>query len=368
MNELEKARLDIDETDREMATLFIRRMQAAETVAEYKKNNGLPVEDKAREAELTARRVRLIPEKYRPYYLGFLEKLIEESKNYQNLLIGGMTVAYSGVEGAFAHIAAKKIFPSAKAVPCPDFDTAYLSVEQGKCNCAVLPIENSFAGDVGQVMDIAYRGNLSVSGIYDMPLSQSLLAKPDTEIEDISAVVSHPQALSQCMPYLKKHGWELIHAINTAAAAKTVAEGDRKDIAVAAAKEAAEIYGLKILEEEINESKSNTTRFAVFTAESCRIKPGDRHFAIMFSSKNQPGALSRAISLIGKYGYNLKCLKSHPTGQENWEYYFYAEGEGNLGTEAGQKMLSELEKVCNSVRILGSFPEEIFLGTVRNRS
>ena len=116
-----------------------------------------------------------------------------------------------------------------------------------------------------------------------------------------------------------------------------------------------------MLENDINEQKSNTTRFAVFSPAACEIKPSDNHFVLLFSCKNQPGALGDAISVISRHDYNLKCLKSHPTGVENWAYYFYAEGEGNLGTEAGQTMRRELERVCNSVRVLGSFSGERML-------
>ena len=133
------------------------------------------------------------------------------------------------------------------------------------------------------------------------------------------------------------------------------------DMDIQTARETAELYGLQVLENDINEQKSNTTRFAVFSPAACEIKPSDNHFVLLFSCKNQPGALGDAISVISRHDYNLKCLKSHPTGVENWAYYFYAEGEGNLGTEAGQTMRRELERVCNSVRVLGSFSGERML-------
>ena len=359
MDSLNQARRTIDSVDREMAKLVAERMQAAAVIAAYKEEHGLPVEDIAREDELIARNSGLVPPAYRPYYTNFLKQLINESKKYQNLLLSGMTIAFSGVEGAFAHVAAIRIFgDDAKKIPCPDFASAYRRAESGECTCAVLPIENSYAGDVGQVMDLAYHGKLSVTGIYDLPLSQCLLAKPGVGIEEIREVVSHPQALSQCLPYLKKHGWIQTTAVNTAVAAKNVADGDRREVAVIAAKENATLYGLNVLENDINEQKTNTTRFAVFTTAPSEIKPSDLHFVLLFSCKNQPGSLGDAISVISRHDFNLKCLKSHPTGLENWEYYFYAEGEGNLGTDAGKKMLEELGRICSSVRVLGSFGEE----------
>lgn len=361
-SDIAEARKNIDRIDRKMAELFAERMQAAAVVAAYKEEHGLPVEDKAREAEMIARNTERLPPAYRPYYRNFLVGTITESKRYQRLLVSGLRVAYSGVEGAFAHVATMRIFgePGEK-VACPDFATAYRSVESGACHCAVLPIENSYAGDVGQVMDLAWRGSLTISGIYDLPLSQCLLAKPGVTLAEVREVVSHPQALAQCQPYLRRQGWIQTTAVNTAVAARTVAAGERREVAVIAARETADLYGLQVLENDINEQKSNTTRFAVFSPAACEIKPSDNHFVLLFSCKNQPGALGDAISVISRHDYNLKCLKSHPTGVENWAYYFYAEGEGNLGTEAGQTMRRELEQVCNSVRVLGSFSGERML-------
>ena len=361
-SDIAEARKNIDRIDRKMAELFAERMQAAAVVAAYKEEHGLPVEDKAREAEMIARNTERLPPAYRPYYRNFLVGTITESKRYQRLLVSGLRVAYSGVEGAFAHVATMRIFgePGEK-VACPDFATAYRSVESGACHCAVLPIENSYAGDVGQVMDLAWRGSLTISGIYDLPLSQCLLAKPGVTLAEVREVVSHPQALAQCQPYLRRQGWIQTTAVNTAVAARTVAAGEQREVAVIAARETAELYGLQVLENDINEQKSNTTRFAVFSTAACEIKPSDNHFVLLFSCKNQPGALGDAISVISRHDYNLKCLKSHPTGVENWAYYFYAEGEGNLGTEAGQTMRRELERVCNSVRVLGSFSGERML-------
>lgn len=364
MDLLENARVEIDRIDNEMAALFCRRMKAAEAVAEHKKAHALPIEDKAREAEMIARNALRVDFEYRPYYEQFLTSLITESKKYQKFLLDGMTVAYSGVKGAFAHLAACRIFGAGTAVSYNNFEEAYRAVEQGICDCAVLPIENSYAGDVDAVMDLAYGGSLYVAGIYDMPLSQSLLGKPGVPISEIKEVCSHPQALSQCMPYLKSHGWQLTQAVNTAVAAQSVAQGERRDIAVVASSEAAEIYGLEVLEGDINENKNNTTRFAVFTRTPCTVEPQDKHFVLMFTVKNRPGSLGHVVSVISECGFNLKCLKSHPTGGENWSYYFYTEGEGNLDSPEGKLLMSEMRRVCEQVKLLGSFPSEKMLESV----
>ena len=359
MNDLEKAREIINEIDKEMARLFEKRMDAARMVAAYKKENGLPVDDLAREAKIIKCNSALInDEDYRSYYVNFLQSTIDISKNLQHRLLDGMRVAYSGVEGAFANIAANRIFPDAKAVSCRDFKSAYEAVVSGDCDCALLPVENSHNGDVGQVMDLAFFGPLFVSGVYEIDIVQNLLAVNGTAMADIKQVISHPQALGQCAAYIEKHGWESIEAVNTAVAVKQVAQSGRHDIAAIGSEEAGEKFGLVKLEGHINESGTNTTRFAVFTRAQRPYNPIDDHFILLFTVKNAAGSLGRAVSVIGEHGFNLRALKSRPTKELVWDYYFYAEGEGNIRSESGKAMIRELKKCCSGVKILGSFEKE----------
>ena len=149
MTELEKARKIINEVDSEMAKLFVKRMDAVKQVAAYKKQTGMQVTDAAREEEVIAKNARLLENsQYKSYYINFLRENMEISKKFQHRLLEGMKVAYSGVEGAFANIAAKKIYPDASAVAYTDFKSAYDAVVNGECDCVVLPIENSYNGDV----------------------------------------------------------------------------------------------------------------------------------------------------------------------------------------------------------------------------
>ncbi len=362
MTELEKARLIINETDTEMARLFEKRMDAAKIVAEYKKQHGLPVDDFSREAEIIKRNTALIKnQEYRSYYVNFLQGNIDLSKKLQHKLIDGMRVAYSDVEGAFANNAAEKNLPDAKAISCKDFKSAYESVVKGECDCALLPIENSHNGDVGQVLDLAFFGNLFVSGVYEIEVIQNLLANKGASIGDIKEVISHPQALGQCASFIREHGFNTIDAVNTAVAARYVAESSRTDIAAIGSIEAGKKFGLQKLEGHINESGTNTTRFAVFTRAEKSYSKNDNHFVMLFTVKNVAGSLGRAISVIGEHGFNLKALKSRPTKELIWDYYFYAEGEGNIKSEPGKAMLKELKKCCNNLKILGCFEKEILI-------
>ncbi len=362
MTDLDKARQEINNIDRQMAKLFEERMKAAKTVAEYKKIHGLQVFDHQRELEVIERNSSLIEtEELKPYYVNYLQATMEISKSYQHRLLEGMRVAFSGVSGAFAQIAAKKIFPDANAVAFQDFKSAYNSVVEGTTDCAILPIENSFNGDVGQVMDLSFFGPLHINGIYDIGVIQNLLGVKGALLTDIKTVISHPQAIGQCADYIRRHQFETIDTVNTAVAAKQVAQKGDKALAAIGSKEAAEEYGLEVIDSHINESNINTTRFAVFSRTAKAPSSEDNHFIMLFTVNNEAGALGRAISIIGEKGFNLKALKSRPTKELIWSYYFYAEGEGNINSEKGAKMLKELSKKCSEVKILGSFEKEISL-------
>lgn len=359
MNKLEEARLKIQTADKSIAELFEQRMEAAREVVQYKMQNGLPIYDPDQEVKVIERNSDYIQDPViREYYVSFLKNLIETSKSYQTRLSRGTKVAYSGIPGAFAHIAAQRVFPNAEYVPCPDFESAYRCCERGEADIVVLPIENSYAGDVGGVMDLAFKGDLYVNMMIDLNVTQNLMAVKGARINEIKTVVSHPQALSQCARFIQSHGLEQVEFENTARAAKHVAEsGDRTMAAIASAETAAE-YGLDILAEQINASTSNTTRFAIFS--KARKTPdgkafSGRNFILMFMVKNEAGALAKALNIIGSHGFNMSNLHSRPTKDAMWSYYFYAELEGNVNSAEGEDLLRQLGTVCEKIKMVGSY-------------
>ena len=356
-NDLSLARQEINEVDEEMARLFVRRMHAVARVAAYKIAHGLPIYDEARENEVIARNAaRVEEEELRAFYVQYLSEGMRVSRRYQEKLVNGMKVAYSGVEGAFASIAAKKIFPGAARVPYPDFRAAYDAVVSGDCDCAVLPIENSTAGEVGNVFDMLFAGQLYIAGVYDLFINQNLLALPGTRPEDVRTVISHPQALAQCADYLRRGKYHTKPFENTALAARHVLEtGDRTQAAIAS-DETAELYGLEIIAKNINEENINMTRFAVLT-RAVNESPAEqgRHSIIMFNVSDEAGSLCKAIDVISSYGYNMRCLRSRPMKGLMWQYYFYVEIEGNLSSPHGKEMLEDLRHCCAKLKMLGSF-------------
>ena len=362
MDKLQKARAIINETDAEMARLFVRRMEASRLVAEYKQEHGLPVYDALREAQVIERNSLLVADDdIRSYYINFMKSTMKLSRQYQHKILSGMKIAYSGVEGAFAHIAAGKIFPDGHKIPYNDFESAYNAVVTGDCDCAVLPIENSYAGEVGQVLDLMYTGSLFINGVYDLEISQNLIGIKGATIADIKEVISHQQALMQCNNFIREHGLEQLQATNTALAAQKVAQENDKSLAAIASRETAELYGLSIIEKDINESNFNTTRFAVFSRIENTDKTPGNNFLLLFTVNHVAGALAKAINVIGEHGFNMKVLRSRPVKDSNWQYYFYVEAEGSVTADEGKKMLGELKEYCTRLKVVGNYSSHISL-------
>lgn len=360
-NKLEEARKIINEVDEKMAELFVKRMRAAEMVYDYKKKVGLPILDSAREAVVIEKNAEAVEDEVlKGYYIDYIKNVMSISRAYQYRMQNGLKVAYSGVEGAFAHIAAGRIFPESERISCKDFKEAYDSVVNGENDVAVVPIENSYAGEVGKTIDLIFSGSLYINGIYELEIHQNLLGVPGATVEDVKKVISHPQALSQCHDYTKFRKLETEEANNTALAAKYVAEAKDKSLGAIASVETAELYGLKVLETNINKSSENTTRFAVLS----RVKVESNshpNSVLMFTVQHEAGSLAKAVSIIAKYGYNMTALRSRPLKKHSWQYYFYIEIDGSADTAEGKQMMEELNKVCDKLKVAGTFAPHVEL-------
>ncbi len=361
MADINQARKKINEIDEAMARLFVERMSAAAEIADYKKMHGLKIYDPDREDEVVRRNSEHVSDtEIREFYVNFLRNNMTISRAYQERIMEGMRVAYSGTEGAFAHIASTKLFPSAKKVAYRDFESAYKAVEAGECDAAVLPIENSYNGEVGQVTDLMFSGSLYVNSVMELAVSQDLLGVKGAKLSDVREVLSHPQALGQCAEFIHENRLVEKEYSNTALAAMYVAEKNDKSLAAIASAEAADIFGLDILARNINASRNNTTRFASFSRAENRRSSSEMgvHTVILFTVRNEAGALAKAIDIIGKYGFNMRTLRSRPMKELLWQYYFYVEAEGNVYTKQGAEMMAELGKYCDKLKAVGTYVKE----------
>ena len=332
-------------------------MTAVRDIAEYKKENGISILDSKREEEIIQNNSNYVKDEViREYYVNFIRETLNLSKKYQVRLNSGMKIAYTGVEGAFAYIAAKKMFPNCEYVAFPDFKKAYNSVSAGICDCVVLPVENSTAGDVGNVLDLIYTGNLYINQVISVDIVQNLLAVKGATKDTIKTVYSHPQALAQSSEYIRSHNYDEIECVNTAIAAKSVSEKNDITIAAIASNETASLYNLEIIEANINSNKNNSTRFACFSRALSETKnKTNMNFIICFTVANEAGSLASALNIIGSNGFNMRNLRSRPMKNSLWKYYFYAELEGNVFTDAGNDLMIQLKTVCDDLKLIGTY-------------
>ena len=353
VDELQQARAEINEVDAEMAALFERRMTAVRQVLEYKRAHGLPVLDAGREKEVLQRgAARVSDPALREYYTRVLERLMEVSRDFQSRQRGEFTVAYPGVEGAFSHIAASRIFPGKKQQAVVTFEEVFRAVQDGTAAAGVVPFENSYTGEVGEVLDLLWRYDCSIVEMYDLDIRQNLLALPGARLEDIRQVYSHHQAISQCQTWLSGRDLEVVPYPNTALAAKYISEcGDCAKAAIASADTAA-LYGLSVLAQDINTSAQNVTRFIVLSRTPQH--RGNR-FNLVFTVRHDAGALARAMQIIGSRGFNLESIRSRSMRDLPWQYFFYAEVVGDPSSAGAREMLDELAAACSQLKLLGAW-------------
>lgn len=351
--DIAQARQEIDKIDSQMAQLFSRRMEAVNEVASFKKANNMPVLDEKREEEVVQKNLlRLDNKELAALYEAFIRNNMALSRAYQKKLLGADTVAYQGIEGAYSHITLEKLYPHAAQLACPTWEAVFSAVENGDAANGILPLENSFAGDVSEVLDLCFAHKCCVQGVYDLPIKHCLLGIDGASLADVKTVYSHPQALSQCKKFTDSLSLALNSAANTAMAAKYVVDAGDKTIAAIASIETAQLYGLKPLAQNINTSDGNTTRFIVIGNE---LLPQGNRCSLLFTVPHVAGSLAKAIMFIGESGFNMENIKSRPILNCSWEYYFYSEIIGDINSESGKKLLEGLNGLCQSVRILGIY-------------
>ncbi len=288
-------------------------------------------------------------------------------EQYNNGNTMGLLIAYCGIEGSFASLAAARILPGARRIGYPTFEEAYNAVKNGECDAALLPLENSYAGEIGNVIDLMFTGKLCAAGVFKSEINQCLLGVPGSTRQSIKRVLSHPQAIEQCAKYLKKNKIEAVPYSNTATAAKKIAQQNSSAFGAIASAETAKLYGLDILDADINDCDDNITKFVLLTKGDgvcCNYESKKTDInIIMFTVNNTPGSLAQVLFIPGIYDYNIRvirsrsCLKfkNRPNIGQDWEYYFYAEIEGNLFSDDGREMLKTMTKTCRTFKVVGRY-------------
>ena len=266
-------------------------------------------------------------------------------------------VAFQGERGAYSESAVYTYFGDETEVkPCRDLTEVFESVDKQEVPVGVVPVENSLEGSVNQTYDLFLTHNLKVSGEVIIRISHCLIANPSTSLEAVKTVYSHPQALAQCRSFLERLGSDLIPTYDTAGSVKILKEKGLKNAAAVASEKAAEIYGMKILAREIEDTPTNYTRFFVISKNDSP-KTGKDKTSIIFAATHTPGSLYHALCEFAKRNINLTKIESRPTKQKAWEYNFYLDFEGHRTEENCVAALNALEKSGAFLKILGSYPK-----------
>lgn len=380
MKQIQDIRQEINSIDDELAALFKKRIAIANEVAASKRERGARVSDPAREREILSR----VTQGADPTNEGALRLLFTTlfgiSKARQRALLSGESplvktihasaaknatfptravVACPGTEGSYAQQAVSHLFPLPTILYFNGFEKVFEAVEKGLCPYGILPIENSAAGSVASVYDLMVSHRFHIVRALRLKVDHVLLAPRGSKLADIREVTSHAHALAQCSEFLKAHPeWHIAPASNTAAAAKSLATSNRKDLAVIASRACAELYNLDVIAQSIANAAFNYTRF-ICISKNLEVYPDANKFSIMLSLPHRPGALNEIISKFAAIDVNLTKLESRPVPGMDFEFRFTFEFEATPKNDAVLGLLAELstDPAIEHFTFLGSYAE-----------
>ncbi|MEQ8297908.1 MAG: prephenate dehydratase [Nitratireductor sp.] len=276
-------------------------------------------------------------------------------------------IAFQGEPGANSDTACRNMFPEMEALPCATFEDAFNAVETGKADLAMIPIENTIAGRVADIHYLLPESRLHIVGEYFLPIHFQLMTLPSADIDDIKAVYSHIHALGQCRKVIRRHRWKSVVAGDTAGAARLVAEEGDPTRAALAPRLAAELYGLKIVAENVEDTDSNVTRFVVLSKTKRwaeRTSPDTTMMTtFIFRVRNLPASLYKAMGGFATNGVNMTKLESYQLGGKFFSTLFYADVEGHPDDRNVALALEELQFFSREVRILGVYEAHAFRAT-----
>ena len=379
MIDLQECRKEIDVIDKEIMSLFEKRMKVCEDVAEYKIHTGKKVLDPKREKD----KLKVLEEQAHGEFntLGVQELFqqimaisrkrqyqlltsngIEEKRDYEMvdaLPLKDVNVVFQGVEGAYSYAAMRAYFPDdINSYHVKTFRDAMEEVASGKADYAVLPIENSTEGIVTDIYDLLTEYQLYIVGEQGVKVEHVLLGLPGVGLGEIERVYSHPQALAQCKRYLEQHSsWKTVKTENTAGAAKKIHEEQRREQSAIASRAAGELYGLSVLAENICYNEKNVTRFIVVSAKPVYEKTAAK-VSVCFELPHTSGTLYNMLSHFIYNGLNMTKIESRPIAGKTWEYRFFVDFEGNLEQPAVKNALRGLEAEANRMRVLGNYGQQ----------
>lgn len=270
-----------------------------------------------------------------------------------------MSISFQGERGAYSELAAKEYFKhSVRCVSTPEFSDVYNAVLSEKTKYGIIPIENPLAGSIHRNYDLLLEGELYIVGEIYLGVSHYLIANNGVSRKRIKQVFSHPQAFAQCKKYLSRYPYlSIVPVSNTATAVRKIKNEKLNDAAAIASMQAAIDFDMSVLASRIEDYKNNQTRFLILSKEAARISSGRRKVktSIVFSTKNIPGVLFKALSVFALRDIDLFKIESRPVSGRNFEYLFYLDFEGDIHDEASMNAVNHLKEITTFDRVLGSY-------------
>ena len=379
---LEELRAEIDTIDDNLLQDFAQRMNVVGQIGLEKKSEGLPTLDPAREREKLADIVAKLPPEMEQYGYTLWSMLFEISRSYQSslnpqpsalrkdieraiadtqpLFPPAATVACQGVEGAYSQLACEKLFKHPQVMYFKTFESVFSAIENGFCDYAVLPLENSTAGSVKEIYDLMLsHSSFKIVRSTRLKVDHNLVAKKGTKMSGIKEIFSHPQAISQCAKFLDAMpGVKITACENTAAAAEAVAKSERTDVAAISSYNCVELYGLERLAADIQDRSNNYTRF-ICISKKLEIYPGADKTSLMLVLPHRPGALYQILGRFYALGMNLIKLESRPLPDREFEFMFYFDLETSVYSDEFIRLVDDLDAICEEFQYLGSYSEVI---------
>ena len=377
--DLQKSRSDISQIDEQIVSLFQKRMAISKEIAQYKKENRLPIYDPERERAILNRVTALAGDELADYTGVLYQTMFDVSRSYQHTVINRpgkisemieivaaetpqlrparAVVACQGVEGAYSQHACDRMFQYPDILYFGSFKDVCKAVDSGLCRYGILPLENSTAGSVNEVYDLMRSYHFYITHSLKLHIEHRLLAPRGAVLSEIREVYSHEQALRQCASFIEKAGLKTHVCKNTAEAAKLVAASGRTDIAAIGSGDCAALYDLEVLASDVQNNQNNYTRF-ICISKTPEIYPGAKKTSILLTLAHKPGALYHAIARFASLGLNLTKLESRPIPGSDFEFLFYFDIEAPVYSPGLRALIARLERNGETFTYLGTYTEE----------
>lgn len=349
---LDELRNSIDEIDAQIVRLINQRARVSQQIGEEKRAQG-------KHRVFVPRREKEVYEKIAALNTGPLPDQCFRAI-YREIMAGSIAlqsptrVSYFGPPGSFTHMAARSKFGAAiEYLPAADIRDVFLAVSRGHAHYGLVPIENSTEGGVNQTIDMFIESNLKICSELYVPIHQHLMS--NSPVDAVTVIYSHPQAFAQCRSWLSGNMQNVRKQEVSSTSAGAFRAAKEKGAAAIASLMAAEIYNLPLLFRNLEDNPENTTRFFVISEEWAEPSGKDKT-SLMFSIKDEPGALLRMLESFGAEGINLTRIESRPSKRKAWDYVFFVDLEGHIAEARVKRALEELEKRCRHLELLGSYP------------